>query len=320
MAGAVLKVDAAGPLVSIQDGGRPGFMRFGVPASGAMDKKALVIANRALGRDPGAPVIEISRGGLALECLEGAVTLALVGGGFLAGIEGKPLGSWQIFTLSAGERLTITVGPWGSWTYLAFAGTLDVPDWLHSRSTHSQSGFGGGKLNKGNEFTLRDAKVRTDLEGPIPCPVWARPRHLLHVTYGPQDRFFPPSALENLIESPFALTDAYDRMGVRLSGPSLRPEGSLSIPSEAVLRGSIQVSGDGIPAILLSDHQTTGGYPKIATVFSDDIDGFVQCRPRDKVHFKPISPERAVMIAQQRQRVFDAYLGTLDRGRDARAV
>jgi len=312
----VLKIAAAGPLISIQDGGRAGFMRFGVPASGAMDKKALVIANRALGRDSAAPVIEISRGGLVLECLSGAVTLALVGGGFLADIDGKPLGSWQIFTLSEAKRLTITVGPWGSWTYLAFAGTLDAALWLQSHSTHSQSGFGGGKLNKGNALIVRDAEIRPDLEGAIPCPVWARPRHLLHITYGPQDRFFPPNALKNIIESPFALTDSYDRMGVRLSGPSLRPEGSLSIPSEAVLRGSIQVSGDGIPAILLSDHQTTGGYPKIATVLSDDIDGFVQCRPRDKVHFQPISPERAVMMARQRQRVFDAYLATLDRRRD----
>jgi allophanate hydrolase len=120
------------------------------------------------------------------------------------------------------------------------------------------------------------------------------------VVLGPQDRFFTREAIAALVGAPYRLTDAYDRMGVRLRGPQLVPEGALSIPSEPILRGSIQVAGDGVPAVLLADHQTTGGYPKIATIVSAHLDGFVQLRPHEVVRFHAVTPEEAVGLARLR--------------------
>ncbi len=310
---ALLRASFAGPYVTVQDGGRPGRMRFGVPASGGMDRLALAAANLALGNPAGAPVVEISRGGLVLDCLEGALSLAVAGGGFILESRGEKLGAWRVLSLRAGERLAIRPGPWGSWCYLAFAGQLRAPVWLGSQATHALSGLGGGVIRSGQEIAVDDAEIRAELAGAIPCPVLARPRHRLRVVLGPQDRFFPAAALESFLTARYRLTESYDRMGVRLAGPSVTPEGALSIPSEAILRGSVQVAGDGVPTILLADHQTTGGYPKIATVVSADLDSLAQLRPRDGVGFEAVSPDRAVALARQRAAAERAYLAALAR-------
>ncbi|HCY99712.1 MAG: allophanate hydrolase [Rhodobacterales bacterium RIFCSPHIGHO2_02_FULL_62_130] len=300
MADAVFKTVFAGPHASIQDGGRRGLMRFGVPASGPMDRKSFALANLALGKDADAAGIEISMGGLVLDCVSGATTLAIAGGGFIVERDGARLGSWSTLPIRAGQKLTIRPGPWGSWTYLAFAGKLTATQWLGSAATHALSGFGGGKLTTGQEITITDAIQHSDAITAIACPIWARPRQHLHVVLGPQDRYFSAAALQALLTEPFYLTSAYDRMGLRLRGPSLAPDAALSIPSEAILRGSVQVSGDGVPTVLLSDHQTTGGYPKIATVLADDLDGFVQLRTNDAVAFKAITAPQAVQLARTR--------------------
>lgn len=311
MTAAILRVGFAGPHVTLQDAGRPGLMRYGVPASGPMDRHSLAIANAALGNPVGQVGIDISLGGVALHCTQGAVTLALAGGGFIAEVAGRKFGSWCVFTLRQGETLTVRPGPWGSWASLAVAGRLVADPWLGSLATHGASGFGGGKLMPGQTLTVADAAVRGALEGPIPCPVWARPRHVLRCVMGPQDRFFGPEALADFTAARFAVTDAVDRMGMRLRGPSLPPVAALSIPSEAVMRGSVQVSGDGAMAVLLSDHQTTGGYPKIATVIAADIDSFVQCRPGDLVRFAPLSPMDAVQATRRHAQTVHAFLARI---------
>lgn len=312
MSVARLEVVAAGPLVSVQDGGRRGVMRYGLAASGPMDRRALAIANAALGNACGAAGIEVSPGGLTLACREGAVTLAIAGGGFVVEVAGARLGSWQVVTLRAGERITIRQGPWGSWCCLAFAGALQAPRWLGSRATHAASGLGGGLLRAGDAVTVTDARVLGDgAPRAIPCPVWARPRRLLRATAGPQDRFFPPEALDDLRHGLFRMTAAFDRMGVRLAGPSLTPDAALGIPSEPILRGSVQVAGDGVATVLMADHQTTGGYPKIATVLSCDTDGFAQCRPGDRLAFRLVTPAEAITIARHEARVIATFLHRL---------
>lgn len=309
------RIAFVGPHVSLQDGGRPGLMRFGVPRSGGMDRKALAIANLALGNDPAAPVVEISPGGLLLECETGPVTLAVAGGGFIVEAGAQRLGSWSVFTLRAGDRLAIRRGPWGSWCYLAFAGRLQAGQWLGSAATHAASGLGGGKLVTGGRLLIDDAEHRPAREGPLPCPVWARPRHLLHAVAGPQDRFFPPEALQAFFTQPFRMTDAFDRMGTRLAGPPLVPQAALGIPSEPILRGSVQVAGDGLATVLMADHQTTGGYPKIATLLADDTDGFAQLRPQDSLRFVQITADQAVNLARSRARLMAPWFHRLaDRG------
>jgi biotin-dependent carboxylase-like uncharacterized protein len=311
MAGALFRILHAGPQVSVQDGGRRGLMRYGVPASGPMDRAAFAIANTSLGNPADAPAIEVSRGGLALECLSGSVGFAVAGGGFIVESGGLRQGSWQVAAISAGQRLILRPGPWGSWAYLAFAGQMEVPGWLGSAATHALSGLGGGMLATGGQIALTGAERRAEREGPIPCPVSARPRHRLHVVIGPQERFFSRDTLATFLSHPFQLTDAADRMGVRLRGPALAPDAALDMPSEPVLRGAVQVAGDGVATVLLADHQTTGGYPKIATVISADLDGFAQLRPQDTVRFHAISPDAAVALVRQRHRRHAEYLGRL---------
>jgi allophanate hydrolase len=318
MSGAVIEVLRAGPLVSVQDGGRRGMMRFGLPGSGAMDRKALAIANLALGNPAGAAGVEVSRGGLLLACRAGAVTLAIAGGGFVVDHAGRRGGSWQVLTLRAGERLEIRPGPWGSWCCIGLAGGLVAEAWGGSAATHALSGLGGGMLAAGQSLIIDGARVMAGREGGIPCPVWARPRARVAVVPGPQDRFFDAETRQRLLTEPFRLTDSYDRMGVRLRGPALLPQGALAIPSAPILRGSVQVSGDGVATVLLADHQTTGGYPKIATLVDDDADGFAQLRPHDRVRFHAVTAEQAVAIARRRRQVFGIWAAALGRRMAAR--
>ena len=299
MTDAVLHVAHAGPHVSYQDGGRPFYLRYGVAASGAMDRAALALANLALGNAQDAVAVEISLGGLTVDCVAGAVTLALVGGGFVRQLGDEVQGSWQVFALRAGMRLTIRPGPWGNWTYLACAGTLDVPRWLGSASTHVPSGLGGGVLRTGDAIRIADATLRPTLHGPVPCPVWARPRSALHAIPGPQDRFFDADVLNRFFDDRFQITPAFDRMGMRLSGPALPPQSALSIPSEPIVRGSVQVSGDGVATILMADHQTTGGYPKIATILDADLDALAQSRAGTAIRFLRTTPDEALILARR---------------------
>lgn len=312
MADARFTVNFAGPHVSIQDSGRPFHMRFGVPRSGPMDRASAAIANCVIGNPADAPLIEVSMGGLALTCERGRLGIAVAGGGFIVEA-GERLGAWVVLTLKEGDRLVIRPGPWGSWTYLAFAGQLEAGKWLGSASTHASSGFGGGRLQTGQQLCITDARVVTNEPRPIPCPVWARARHLAHVVIGPQDRHFSPEALAHLRNDAFYMTNAYDRMGMRLDGPKLALRGALSLPSEPILRGSLQVSGDGVATLLMADHQTTGGYPKIATVLDADTDALAQLRPRQGLRFVPVTPDQAILHARMARTRLAAFLETLNR-------
>lgn len=289
-----LRVLQAGPHVTLQDAGRPGMMRYGVPLSGPMDRGAFRLAVAAAGTR--GPVIEVSLGGLRLQALDGPVSLALAGGGFIA--EHRARGSsWQVLTLAPGEVVQLRPGFWGAWTYVAPAGEIRATRWLGAVATHGPSGLGGGRLVAGQEIEIEATRILP--ERALSCPVWARPRGVIRATAGPQDRFFSPETLERFFTARFTLSAAFDRMGLRLEGPELTPEGALSIPSEAVLRGSVQVNGAGVASVLMADHQTTGGYPKIATVLNADLDALARLRPGDGLRFVKVSAAEARAVEAQ---------------------
>ena len=300
-------ISFAGPLVTFQDIGRPGNMRYGVSASGPMDIISFEAANAVLGNETKQTAIEISLGGLILQCHEGSITLAITGGDFLIEYQGQKISSWTVLTIQKGERLSIRAGKSGSWAYLAFSGKLNVKDWLKSNSTHSTSGFGGGVLKTGQKFTLTDASNQANRIGPILKPSF-NTNDLIHAVLGPQDQHFMNTAIEIFSDSIFKVSDNYDRMGMQLTGPKLELKSALSIPSEPVVKGSIQVSGDGIPTILLADHQTTGGYPKIATVISSDINRLVQFRSNQSVKFILINSNKALQKARKFLDMKEKYL------------
>ena len=298
MSSAQFKVSFAGPLVSFQDAGRFAALRFGVPWSGPMDRFAHKAANTILKQAQTNTAIEVSLGGLVLDCIAGEVTVAVAGGAFSSQLGDTILGGWGAATIRAGDKITIRAGNWGSWCYLAFAGDLNAPQWLGSTATHTLSGIGGGSLKSGDVFEVQDASVLSAQEGPRSCPDLAKPTGSTRVVMGPQEHHFDPKTVESLTTSEFALTDAFDRMGVRLTGPEMILKDALSIPSEPVLRGALQVSGEGVPTILLADHQTSGGYPKIATILSSDVDRVTQLRAGDALRFESVTPEQAVDAAR----------------------
>ena len=307
-------ISFAGPLVTFQDIGRPGNMRYGVSASGPMDIVSFEAANAVLGNDTKQTAIEISLGGLILQCHEGSITLAITGGDFLIEYQGQKISSWTVLTLQKGERLSVRAGKSGSWAYLAFSGKLNVKDWLNSSSTHSTSGFGGGVLKTGQKFTLTDASNQANRIGPILKPNF-NTNDLIHAVLGPQDQYFMNTAIKIFSDCIFKVSDNYDRMGMQLTGPKLELKSALSIPSEPVVKGSIQVSGDGIPTILLADHQTTGGYPKIATVISSDINRLVQLRSNQNVEFIIINSNEALQKTRKFLDMKEKYLQKISTSR-----
>ena len=307
-------ISYAGPLVTFQDIGRPGNMRYGVSASGPMDIVSFEAANAVLGNETKQTAIEISLGGLILQCHEGSITLAITGGDFLIEYQGQKISSWTVLTIQKGERLSVRAGKSGSWAYLAFSGKLNVKDWLNSSSTHSTSGFGGGVLKTGQKFTLTDASNQANRIGPILKPNF-NTNDLIHAVLGPQDQYFMKTAIKIFSDSIFKVSDNYDRMGMQLTGPKLELKSALSIPSEPVVKGSIQVSGDGIPTILLADHQTTGGYPKIATVISSDINRLVQFRSNQSVKFVLINSNEALQKTRKFLDMKEKYLQKISTSR-----
>lgn len=300
MSGCVgLEVIAAGAGASLQDAGRPGWRRFGVPWSGALDSRLMRIANRLAGQPDDAAVIECFDGGLQLAARGGAVRLALAGHAACErGVPGRwqPVAAWRSLTLEAGEALRVRRMSHGRIAMLAVHG-LAVPHVLGSASTYARAGLGGldGKpLAPG--MLLPVAGVPAEPERILAVPPAPR-QHVVRVVAGPQAGYFTNEALAQLACAAFQVSTAADRMGVRLIGPPLAHAGVTEIVSDATVPGSIQVPGNGQPIVLLADAQTAGGYPKIATVISADLACVAQCPPGGVLRFRFASAAEGALAA-----------------------
>lgn len=310
MAMARLRVEAAGPLTTIQDGGRPGFLRFGVARSGPIDRLAFAAAQVALGQPAGATAIELAPGGIALRCIEGSIACAVTGGAFAALLNGKAIGSWVMTALGPGDLLTVRDGPTGNWGYVAFAGDLQAAQWLGSTATHAPAGLGGGVVKAGATLIVENARAGGAMRTLATPAARTGP---FRIVLGPQERYFTAAALAALTAEAFATTAMFDRMGMVLAGPSLVPT-ALDMLSEPLVRGAVQLNGKGVATVLLADHQTTGGYPRIATVIGADVDRLAQCRAGDPIRFAAVDPMAAVAAARARDVADRAYLAGLGQG------
>ncbi|KAB7647603.1 biotin-dependent carboxyltransferase family protein [Polymorphobacter fuscus] len=293
MTSAVLLVEQAGPLTTIQDAGRFGHLRHGVSWSGPVEPLGFAAARTAIASRGAA--IELSHGGIALRCVEGAVTFALAGGDFTATIDGAPLGGWTTGVLTAGARLVVRDGAAGNWATLALGGVPNCPAWLGSSATLALAGLGGGRLVVGDRLTVDADPIGDAVARPFaPPPAETGP---IRVVLGPQLDAFAPETVAALTGADFTAAPAFDRMGMVLTGPPLVPL-ALTMLSSPTIRGAIQVNGAGTATILLADHQTTGGYPRIATVISADLPRAAQLRPGQPLRFVAISAAEAVAIAR----------------------
>lgn len=298
-------VEQAGPLTTIQDAGRPGCLRYGVPRSGPVDRLGFAAANTALGNHVAAAAIELSLGGLILRCTAGEIAFAVCGGDFSAEIDGVRQQPWSTGVVRAGSQLRIREGKAGNWGYLAFAGDVAAVQWLGSRSTHARAALGGGLVVAGRQMTVSNARMVAPR--PIAPPPVADTPMIAQVIAGPQERFFADDALSSLAGELFRATSSFDRMGMLLDGPPLIPT-TLDMPSEPAVRGALQVNGEGRLTLLLADHQPTGGYPKLAVVAGADIDRLAQMRAGQPVRFVAIGQDAAIASARRAQDAARAYL------------
>lgn len=295
-----LKILRAGPSCTIQDGGRTGYLRFGVTPAGPMDWIAFRTANLALGNDANAAAIEISPGGMDLVVEEAAVTVAFAGAEFQWKRNDVPLPPAALLTLQAGERISARTGPWGAWTYLAVAGGLDTPVVMGSRATHTRSqigGFGGAMLKDGDVLGIaaRGHRNETHPAGDFAIIAPWLGRHIgpFRVLPGPQDDYFDEAGLSVFFNGDYALTTMADRMAYRFEGPKVPHAKGFNIVSDGVALGAIQIPGEGHPFILMADRQPTGGYPKIGHVIRVDIARLSQTRIGEKVRFVAVSAAEA---------------------------
>ena len=289
-----LLVEGAGPLTTVQDAGRFGHLRHGVSWSGPVEPLGFAAAQAALG--VAGPALEVSHGGISLRCVEGSVRFALAGGDFAAVLDGVRLGSWTTGVLTPGARLVVRDGVDGNWATLAFGGAIDCPRWLGSAATLALAGFGGGRLVAGDVVTVDAAAVgEAGARSFAPPPGETGP---IRVVLGPQQAFFAADSVAALTSEAFTAAAAFDRMGMVLDGPALPPL-SVTMLSTPVIRGGVQVNGAGTATILLADHQTTAGYPRIATVISADLGRAAQVRPGQTLRFAVVSAAQAVAIARQ---------------------
>jgi 5-oxoprolinase (ATP-hydrolysing) subunit C len=293
-------VKSCGPMTALQDRGRFGYQGFGVSPSGAMDRRALAMANVLVGNSPDTGAIEFVNLGGAFTTEGGDLHLAVAGAGSSVSIDGTPVPPLTSFVLKEGQALEVGHPRTGTFAYLAVAGGLAVEPQLGSLSFHLRSRLGGLKgapLQAGNRLPCRpEAQVGQPMELTVDVLEETGP---LRVMLGPQDDYFTPESISLLLESEFTISPQADRMGFQLTGPKLEHAKGFNIVSDGIVDGHIQVPGSGQPIVLMRDRQTAGGYPKIATVISADLARFAQMRPGAKVRFRAVERDEAVAAARQ---------------------
>lgn len=288
---------------SLQDRGRHGFLRFGLSASGPMDPLAFAAANVLVGNEPEAAAIELGLAGASVRAEGGAVRLALAGAPSALRLDGEPIAAHRSFVLREGAELTIERPREGVFATLAAAGGFSVPAVMGSRALHQRAGLGGldGRaLREGDRLPLNAVPPASEAErclDPVPLERDAP----IRVVPGPQDDHFSESGLATFLGQAFTVSNRADRMGYQLDGPAIEHgPGGFNIVSDATVAGSVQVPGSGRPIVLLADRQTTGGYPKIATVISADLRRIAQRRPGEAVRFEAVDLATATRLARAR--------------------
>ena len=283
----MIRVLSPGLLSTIQDLGRPGYAAWGVSMSGAADALSLRAGNRLVGNPPGLPAIEMTMTGGAFEFAVDAV-VAVTGA--------LPL--WQRRQVRAGE--VVRCGPFheGARQYLCVRGGIAVPRIMGSASTHVVTGVGGRPLRKGEALSIGLADGPLPAQESLPAP---SKTSRLRVIPGPQSEWFG----EEFYAETYRVSPQSDRMGLRLEGPPVTARITAQLLTEGVPLGAIQITTGGAPIILFVEHQTTGGYPKIASVISADFHTLGQLRPRDRVAFTRVSLEEAIEALRQQGRWLD---------------
>ncbi len=293
-----------GLLTTVQDLGRHGYQRYGVPVSGAMDQYAMRIGNILVGNDEGSAVLEITLLGPTL-MFSSKTRVAITGSDLGATVDGNPIGSWRSIDIPKGSTMSFRGGTSGVRGYLAISGGIDVPKTMGSRSTsirESIGGYAGRPLGKGDRISTFGSLSNLPL-------ITVSKQHQydysdiqqVRVILGPQEENFTKNGVETFLSESYKISNDSNRIGIRLVGPKISHKVSADIISDGTTFGSVQIPGDGMPIILMADRGTTGGYAKIATVITPDLWKVSQVHPGSSLTFKPVSVEKAIAIYRKRE-------------------
>lgn len=292
-----IQVLQPGLLTTVQDQGRFGHQRIGMSPAGAMDLHAMRLANLLVDNDRDEAVLEMTMLGPKLQFTRGCV-FAVTGADMGARLDGEMVPWGCAVTAPAGSVLQFGAARSGCRAYLAVAGGFDVPVLYGSKSTllrSSLGGFQGRKLQTGDLLPLAAPRTEVANQGLRrlpPQPPFSR-SITVRVIPGPQEDRFSQRGLDTFYHSAFTVTDKSDRMGCRLSGPKIEHSGDPNIISDGIPLGAVQVPGSGAPMIMMSEHQGSGGYAKIANVISVDIPLVAQCPPGAEIRFQAVTVEEA---------------------------
>jgi biotin-dependent carboxylase-like uncharacterized protein len=276
-----LLVEEAAGLVTVQDRGRVGLAHLGVPRAGPLDAPAAALANRLVGNDEGAAVLEVTMGGLAVRATVPA-WIAVTGAGCAVSVEGRAEPHAEAVWVPRDGVLRIGPAETGARAYLAARGGIAVEPVLGSRSTDTLAWVGPPRVVAGAELPIGPpAGAPAAYDAPRP----PRPGPL-RVDPGPRADWFAADVLERLCATDYVVTPESNRIGLRLDGPPLERVRDAELPSEGMVLGAVQAPPDGRPVVFLADHPTTGGYPVLAVVRDDDLWQCAQLRPGDPIRFR----------------------------------
>lgn len=307
-----IRILKAGMMTTVQDLGRTGYQSQGFPVAGVMDVRSFKIANLLLDNPENEAVLEFTLIGPTLE-FTAETLIAITGGDFQPTINGSPAPMYTAIYINKGDVLKFGSARTGSRGYIAFSSYLKIPVVMGSRCTNMKSsigGFKGRKLQDGDyiSFRIKRRYLPFFLSRTLELDEFDQEDVVLRVVLGPQDDMFGKQGIETFLNSEYTVTSDFDRMGCRLEGPFIPRKEAADMISDGIAFGSVQVPAHGKPIILLADRQTTGGYPKIATVASVDIPWLVQRKTDHKIRFKAIS-------VQEAQRLYLEELEELNRMR-----
>lgn len=301
----VLAVGSCGPMTGLQDGGRDGWQRYGVARSGAMDRLALAAANALVGNAASVAAIEFVLFGGEFKLESDLARLAIAGASSDVRLDGTPIRLMTTFTIRHGQTLTIGALRKGVYAYLAVAGGFLVEPQLGSLSLHARAGIGGldGRpLRSGDRLSLCRNEVETADDRELD-PISLEPDAPIRVVLGPQDDYFTPAGIDTFLSATYRVSSEADRMGYRLTGDRIEHALGYNIVSDGIVDGSVQVPGGGEPIVMMADRQTTGGYPKIATVISADFRVIAQRRPGASIRFQAVEIAEAQRLARDAARI-----------------
>ena len=290
-----IKINFAGPLTTVQDGGRRGLMSVGFSAGGAMDLYSMRLANILVGNGRDEGTLEITFMGIEAE-FDSDTVIAITGADMSPKVNGAAIPMYEAVSIRKGDVLSMKFAESGMRAYLAVAGGFELDKVMGSYSTNLKckiGGFCGRKIQVGDEIALRRStrligERKAERENGYSKAITVR------VILGPQDDYFTEKGIFDFLSSEYTVSDKSDRMGIRLSGKAVENKNGVDIISDGIAMGSVQIPASGEPIIMMADRQTTGGYAKIATVITADLSLVAQAAPGTKIRFKSVTENKAV--------------------------